>query len=71
VSVADGSPAAQAGLKSGDVVLAVDARQVTSSSDLVVALRFHDPGDAVAVSYRRSNEPGSTLATLTEKPSTP
>ena len=69
VSVADGSPAALAGLQAGDVLLAIDARHVTSSSDLVVALRAHSPGDAIAVSYRRGDELGSTLATLTEKTS--
>jgi putative serine protease PepD len=71
VSVAGESPAAIAGLQAGDVVLAVDARHVTSSSDLVVALRAHAPGDTVAISYRRSGEQGSALALLTEKPSTP
>jgi len=53
VTVADGSPAAVAGLQPGDIVLGIDARFVTSSSDLVVALRSHEPGDAVAISYRR------------------
>jgi putative serine protease PepD len=71
VSVADGSPAAVAGLQAGDVVLGIDARFVTSSSDLVVALRNHEPGDAIAISYRRGDEQGSTLATLTEKDGTP
>lgn len=71
VSVADGSPAAVAGLQPGDIVLGIDARFVTSSSDLVVALRSHEPGDAVAISYRRGNEQGSTLAMLTEKTGTP
>lgn len=71
VTVADGSPAAVAGLQPGDIVLGIDARFVTSSSDLVVALRSHEPGDAVAISYRRGNEQGSTLATLTEKTGTP
>ncbi len=67
VSVAPGSPAAEAGLQPGDIVLAVDSRHVTSSSDLVVALRAHAPGEAVAVSYRRGNEMGSTLVTVAER----
>jgi putative serine protease PepD len=71
VSVAEGSPAASAGLQEGDIVLAIDARFVTSSSDLVVALRTHEPGDAIAISYRRGGEQGSTLAMLAEKTGTP
>lgn len=67
VTVAEGSPAAQAGLQPGDIVVSIDARHVTSSSDLVVALRAHVPGDAIAISYRRSGEQGSTLAMLAEK----
>ena len=45
--VPDG-PAAAAGLQEGDVVLALDGVQTTSMSSLVVALRSHQPGDAVA-----------------------
>ena len=45
-------------------MLGIDARFVTSSSDLVVALRNHEPGDAIAITYRRGDEQGSTLATL-------
>jgi S1-C subfamily serine protease len=71
VSVAPGSPAALAGLQPADVVVAIDAGHVTSSSDLVVALREHEPGDAIAISYRRGAEQGSTLAMLTEKPQNP
>ena len=70
VSVADGSPAAVAGLQTGDVVLGIDTRFVTSSSDLVVALRNHEPGDPISITYRR-DEQGSTLATLGEKSGTP
>ena len=44
---------------------------MTSSSDLVVALRNHEPGDAISITYRRGNEQGSTLATLGEKSGTP
>lgn len=71
MSVADGSPAATAGLQPGDVVLGVDNQFVTSSSDLVVALRIHQPGDAIAISYRRGNEQQSTLAMLAEKDGSP
>jgi putative serine protease PepD len=71
MSVADDSPAAVAGLRAGDIVLGIDNRFVTSSSDLVVALRNHQPGDAIAISYRRGNDQGSTLAMLAEKDGNP
>ena len=42
-----GSPAARAGLASGDVIMEVGDERVRSSTDLVVALRAHKPGEVV------------------------
>lgn len=52
--VMPGSPAAAAGLETGDVVTDIGDQAIRSSSDLVVALREHKPGDAVTVGYWRS-----------------
>jgi putative serine protease PepD len=64
--VPDG-PAAAAGLEEGDVVLALDGVQTTSMSSLVVALRSHQPGDAVAVTFVRDGQQRATMVTLTTR----
>ncbi len=49
-------PAAAAGLRAGDVIVAVDDRQITDAADLIVAIRSHAPGDTVKVTVRRGDE---------------
>ena len=41
----NGSPAEDAGLEKGDVVIALDGRAITDGSTLIVAIRSHQPGD--------------------------
>jgi putative serine protease PepD len=55
-SVEDGSPAADAGLRVGDVITALDDRVVTSSTELTAAVRSADPGDKVTLTVRRGGE---------------
>jgi S1-C subfamily serine protease len=66
--VEDASPAAVAGLLPGDVIVAVDGATVESSSDLVVVLRQHHPGDTVVVVYQRNGRRAETSATLGQRP---
>jgi putative serine protease PepD len=42
-----GGPAAAAGIKPGDVILAIDGQPVNSLPELVVAIRAHEPGETV------------------------
>lgn len=53
-NVVAGSPADQAGLKTGDVVTAVDGSPVTSAAQLAARIRAHQPGDQVTLTYTRS-----------------
>src|SRR3712207_741504 len=46
-SVEPGSAAADAGIREGDVITAVDDRPVTSSTELTAAIRSKAPGDEV------------------------
>ncbi|NAZ84290.1 PDZ domain-containing protein, partial [Kineococcus sp. R8] len=46
-------PAAQAGLRPGDVILAIDGRPVTTSEELIVDIRAREPGDTVTLAVRR------------------
>ena len=46
-SITPGTPAADADLKVGDVILKVDGKPITDWIDLVVAIRTHVPGEHV------------------------
>lgn len=63
--VAD-SPAADAGLTDGDVIVAVEGRPIATMSALVSSLRRHDPGDKVRVDYVRADRPASCEVTLAD-----
>lgn len=67
-SVTPGSPADRAGLRTGDVVTAVDTRPVGSMSALVVALRDRRPNESVPLTVVRDATPRVVPVTLTEQP---
>lgn len=48
-----GGPAERAGLRAGDVVVAIDGRLVESAEELIVAIRARQPGDSVELMIRR------------------
>jgi putative serine protease PepD len=48
-SVTRGGPAAAAGLRAGDTILAVGGRTVTTGDELTAAVDAHAPGDTVSV----------------------
>jgi putative serine protease PepD len=54
--VASGSPAAAAGVKVGDVIVALGAKKIAGVSDVVAATAAHKPGDHVTVTVRRGDE---------------
>jgi S1-C subfamily serine protease len=61
------TPASAAGLAPDDVIVAVDDRAVTSMEDLIIAIRDHDVGDRVTVTYVRNGERRSTQVVLAER----
>jgi S1-C subfamily serine protease len=67
--VVGGSPAATAGFKSGDVIVAVDGTAVRTMAALVVALRSHKVGDRVKVSYVRDTDRRDVTVALEERTS--
>lgn len=69
-SVSPASPAARAGLRSGDVVTAIDHRAVTSKSGLISLLRRHQPGDRVAVAFSHDGAPHAVDVVLQDRPPT-
>jgi putative serine protease PepD len=69
-SVAAGGPAASAGLKAGDIVTAIDGKQITGSSDLVAAIAGRHPGDRIQLTVHRGSDTLTLTATLGTQPST-
>jgi serine protease Do len=67
--VVRGSPAAQAGIRPGDIIVAVDGTKLVSDSDLARVLSRHKPGDAIAVEVVRDSTHITIQLTLGEKPS--
>ena len=61
------APAADAGLREGDVIVSVDGRDVLSMPSLRAALKRRHPGDAVAVIYLRGDERRTAEVTLAER----
>jgi putative serine protease PepD len=68
-SVASGSPADHAGLRSGDVITAIAGKHVSSSTEAVDAIDSHSPGDSLGISFTRSGQTKSVTVTLAERPS--
>jgi S1-C subfamily serine protease len=62
-----GGPAAQAGLKQGDVIVAVDGRPTVDAASVNYAVSTHRIGDAVRISVRR----GSATQQLTLRAEAP
>ena len=65
--VSDGSPAARAGLRPGDVIVELGGDSIRTVEDLYSAIRSRDPGDAVEVAFVRDGDRQTvevTLATL-------
>jgi hypothetical protein len=54
--VRDGSPAAQAGLKAGDILVEFAGKPVKNLYDMTYALRAHKPGEEVSVTVLRAGE---------------
>jgi serine protease DegQ len=68
VGVTDGGPAARAGLRSGDVIVAIDGKAIEDVNDLFAELRQHRPGQRVALAVVRDDDRREITLTLGEKP---
>jgi putative serine protease PepD len=58
------SPAQRAGLRSDDVIHAVDGARISDGIGLIVTIRSHHPGDRITVTYERSGRTSKTEITL-------
>ena len=68
VQVVAGSPAAAAGLQAGDVILTLDAAQLSAPQDLLGVIRRHAVGDSVALTFVRGTEKKQGTLTFRARP---
>jgi serine protease Do len=66
--VVTGTPAGQAGLKANDVITYVDGEKVTTADDVILAIRAHEIGDRIQITYLRGTRETTTSVTLVERP---
>jgi len=68
-AVTAGGPAADAGLRAGDKIVAVDGRSVHGSAALMAAVDAHAPGDRVTVAVQRDGRRVELEVRLGTRPS--
>ncbi|MCO6006683.1 trypsin-like peptidase domain-containing protein [Actinoallomurus purpureus] len=62
--VQKGTPAASAGLQEGDIVTQVDGKAVEDAQTLSAAIRGHQPGDKISLTYVRGGSKHTASVTL-------
>ncbi|HTS63963.1 MAG TPA: M28 family peptidase [Candidatus Acidoferrales bacterium] len=65
--VREGSPAAKAGLKQGDIMVEFDGKPIGNLYDFTYALRAKKPGDEVTVKVMRDGKPVTAKCTLARR----
>ena len=67
-SVTDDTPAADAGIEAGDLVVAADGAAIDGATGLIAAIRDLGPGDSTTLTVVRDGEPVDFTVTLVERP---
>ncbi len=67
-AVQSGSPAAKAGLRTGDLVVAIDGSSISGVNDLIDAISSHQPGDRIKLTVQRGSQRLTITATLAQQP---
>jgi S1-C subfamily serine protease len=62
------SPAATAGLKSRDVIVAIDGKQVSGADDVVSTVAGKQAGDSISIEYYRGSDKHTATVKLGERP---
>ncbi len=62
--VIDDTPAAEAGLEKGDVVVALEGQKVTDGIALIVSIRSHQPGETLTFTVQRGDDEKDFKVTL-------
>jgi hypothetical protein len=65
--IRDGSPAAKAGLKAGDILIEFAGKPIKNLYDFTFALRAHKPGEEVSVTVLRGKEKMTVTVRLEQR----
>ncbi len=68
VAVTPDSPASKTDLSKNDVLTGIDGAKITSSADMVKAIRNKKPGDKVKITFNRNGKDKTVEVTLIERP---
>jgi putative serine protease PepD len=63
-AVTAGGAASKAGIKAGDVIVAIDGQRTEGADAVIAAVRSHQPGQAVTVTVQRGGSERTVTATL-------
>jgi len=66
--VTAGSGAEVAGLQKGDVITAIDGKEIKAAEDVTAAINTHKPGDQIKLTYRRGDATTDVDVKLGERP---
>lgn len=66
--VAAGSPADVADIKAGDVITAIEGKDIASVDDLTHTIHGYQVGQQISVTYYRGNNKNSTMVKLAQSP---
>ena len=66
-SIFDGSGADEAGLKAGDEITSVGDQKIRDFSDLTIAVFSHQPGNKLAITFNRDQQPQTAEVILKER----
>ncbi|TCK73581.1 trypsin-like peptidase domain-containing protein [Acidipila rosea] len=66
-SVTPGQPADKAGLKTGDIITAIDGKTIKDGDELVNNISARKPGTSVSIGYLRNGKPMTTTVTIGDR----
>jgi len=66
--VAPGSPADEAGLEAGDVIVSLGGQEIATAQELVEAIHSSEIGQRVEITFWRGDTKNTTYVTLAERP---
>lgn len=67
-AISPGSPAEEAGLQKGDIILELDEKKIVLENSLMKILMDYNPGDEITLKVSRDNQEIEVVLTLSQRP---